>query len=157
MMFVSFPSLKDPAHDPGPSQRHTADCMVLAHWSTVAEFAEGRAADRPAEWAAFKRDVEAKMLAFFEARYPALTPLIVQRVLGTPLATVSFTGHEHGGFYGVEATPHRMLSDALSARTPVEGLFLAGQDTLTPGIAGALMSGMLCAAAIDPRVFEKLG
>jgi all-trans-retinol 13,14-reductase len=82
--------------------------------------------------------------------------LIVHHQLGTPLATVSFTAHEKGGFYGVEATPRRMLSDALSARTPVDGLFLAGQDTLTPGIAGALMSGMLCAAAIDERVFEKL-
>jgi all-trans-retinol 13,14-reductase len=157
MMFVSFPSLKDPAHDPGPSQRHTCDCMVLANWSTVADFADGGAARRPDEWAAFKRDVEARMLAFFEARYPALAPLIVHRVLSTPLATVSFTAHEEGGFYGVEATPRRMLSDALSVRTPVDGLFLTGQDTLTPGIAGAMMSGMICAATIDERVWKKLG
>ena len=157
MMFVSFPSLKDPAHDPGPSQRHTGDCMVLANWSTVADFAEGRAKDRPEEWAAFKRDVEAKVLAFFKAKYPALAPMIVHHGLATPLATVTFTAHEEGGFYGVEATPRRMLSDALSARTPIDGLFLTGQDTLTPGIAGAMMSGVFCAAAIDDRVFERLG
>lgn len=76
--------------------------------------------------------------------------------LGTPLATVSFTGHEKGGFYGVETTPRRMISDALNVRTPFPGLFLAGQDVMTPGIAGALSGGMLGAAAIDPRVFEKL-
>lgn len=157
MMFVSFPSLKDPAHDPGPSQRHTGQCMVLAEWSTVAKFAEGDLKARAAEWAAFKEGVEAKMLAFFEARFPALVPLMVHHELSTPLATVSFTGHEKGAFYGVEATPRRMLSDALSARTPVPGLFLAGQDILTPGIAGTLYSGMLCAAAIDPRVLDKLG
>jgi all-trans-retinol 13,14-reductase len=157
MMFVSFPSLKDPAHDPGPSEHHTADCMVLAHWSTVADFADGRVAERADEWAALKRRVEKKMSDFFDAKYPGLAPMIVHRELGTPLATIAFTGHEHGGFYGVEATPRRMLSDALSAHTPVEGLFLAGQDILTPGIAAALMSGVLCAAAIDPRVYEKLG
>jgi all-trans-retinol 13,14-reductase len=49
-----------------------------------------------------------------------------------------------------------MLSDALNARTPVPGLFLTGQDVMSPGIAGALAGGMFSAAAIDPRVFQKL-
>ena len=69
--------------------------------------------------------------------------------------TVSFTGHEKGGFYGVETTPRRMLSEALSARTPVPGLFLAGQDVMAPGIAGTFWGGMLGAAAVDPRVLRK--
>ena len=42
MVFASFPSLKDETHDSGPSNRHTGQFMVLADWSTVAEFAEGR-------------------------------------------------------------------------------------------------------------------
>jgi all-trans-retinol 13,14-reductase len=46
------------------------------------------------------------------------------------------------------------LSDALSARTPVPGLFLTGQDVMSPGIAGALGGGMIGAAAIDPRVLR---
>lgn len=155
-MFVSFPSLKNPAHEPGPQQRHTGQCMVLADWSPVARFAEDGARQRAAEWEALKADVEANMLAFFKARFPGLAPLIVHHTLSTPLATVSYTGHEKGGFYGVEATPRRMLSDALSAQTPVPGLFLSGQDILTPGIAGALFAGMLCAAAIDSRVYGKM-
>jgi len=95
------------------------------------------------------------MMEFFVARFPALAPLVVYRGLGTPLATAAFTGHEKGGIYGVETTPRRMLSDALNARTPVPGLFLAGQDVMSPGIAGALSGGMFGAAAIDPRVFRK--
>lgn len=156
MSFVSFPSLKDPAHNPGPANRHTGEMLVLSDWSAVAEFADGGAAERPAEWAAFKEKIEAKMLAFFAEKFPALAPLIVFHELGTPLATAAFTRHEKGGFYGVETTPRRMLSDALNARTPVPGLFLSGQDVMIPGIAGALSGGMLGAAAIDPRVFQKL-
>lgn len=156
MMFVSFSSLKDPAHDPGPSNRHTGDMLVFADWSSVAEYADGGAEERPDEWTAFKQDIEAKMMAFFAEKFPALAPLVVYRELGTPLATASFTRHEKGGFYGVETTPRRMLSDALNARTPVPGLFLTGQDVMTPGIAGALSGGMLGAAAIEPRVFQKL-
>jgi len=45
-----------------------------------------------------------------------------------------------------------MLARSLAARTPLPGLFLAGQDVATPGVTGAMMGGMLAAAAIDPHV-----
>lgn len=155
-MFVSFPSLKNPAHDPGPHQRHTGDLMVLADWSAVAEFADNGAADRPEEWSALKERVEAQLLAFFERKFPALAPMITYRELGTPLATAAFTGHNNGGFYGIETTPRRMLSEAFNARTPIPGLFLSGQDVMSPGIVGALAGGLFGAAAIDPRVYQRL-
>jgi len=157
MMFVSFPSLKDSAHVPGPSCRHTGEMLVWADWSSVAKFAAGGIEERADAWAAFKQRVESRMIEFFKAKFPALAPLVVHYELGTPLATVSFTGHEKGGIYGVETTPRRTLSDALNARTPVPGLFLSGQDVMLPGIAGALSGGMLSAAAIDPRLTRKLG
>jgi all-trans-retinol 13,14-reductase len=156
MMFVSFPTLKDPAHDPGPSNKHTGEILIWADWSSVADFAEGGIEGRADEWAAYKQGIESRMLEYFEAKFPALAPLIVYHELGTPLATVKFTGHDQAGFYGVETTPRRVLSDALSARTPVSGLFLSGQDVVSPGIAGALMGGLLGAAAIDPRIYQKL-
>ena len=156
MMFVSFGSLKDARHDPGPSNRHTGDMLVWADWSSVAKFAEGGAEKHPDEWTAFKQSIESRMLQCFAEKFPALAPLVVYHELGTPLATASFTGHEKGGFYGVETSPRRLLSDALNARTPVPGLFLSGQDVMSPGIAGALAGGMFGAAAIDPRVFQKL-
>ncbi len=129
--------------------------LVWADWSSVAEFAEGGAEQRPDNWTAFKQNIEDKLMAFFTRKFPALAPLVVYRELGTPLATASFTGHDKGGFYGVETTPRRMLSEALNTKTPVPGLFLTGQDVMTPGIAGAFWGGMLGAAAIDRRVFKK--
>jgi len=155
--FASFPSLKDAAHDPGPSDHHTGQFMVLADWSTVADFANGGAQERPDDWAAFKNRIENRMMAFYTEKFPALAPLIVYRELGTPLATARYTAHEKGGFYGLETTPRRTLSEALSPRTPVPGLYLSGQDVVSPGIAGSLWGGMLSAAAIDPRVFKQLG
>jgi phytoene dehydrogenase-like protein len=156
-VFASFPSLKDETYDPGPSNLHTGQFMALADWSTVAEFAEGRARDQPDEWAALKKAIEARMMAFYTEKFPALAPLIVYQELGTPLATAKFTAHEKGGFYGLETTPRRAMSDALGPRTPIPGLFLSGQDAMAPGIAGSLFGGMLSAAAIDPRVYKKLG
>ena len=89
-------------------------------------------------------------MAYYTEKFPALAPLVVYRELGTPLATAAFTAHENAGFYGLETTPRRMLSDALSPRTPVPGLFLSRQDVVSPGIAGSLWGGLLSAAAIDP-------
>ncbi len=157
MMFVSFPSLKDPHHDPGPSLRHTGQLMVLADWATVEAFASGGVTAAPEEWAAFKDRVESKLMVKFAEKFPGLQPMIVYRELGTPLATATFTAHEKGAFYGLETTPRRIVSDALSPRTPVPGLFLSGQDVMTPGIVGSLWSGLLTAAAIDPRVYKKMG
>ncbi|MCC2615012.1 NAD(P)/FAD-dependent oxidoreductase [Aestuariibacter halophilus] len=156
MVFVSFPSLKDPTHNPGTMNRHTADVMLLSTWSSVAKFADGGAKAHPEEWASFKQSVETRLVRFFNDKFPDLAPMVAYHELGTPLATAYFTGHEKGGFYGVETTPRRMLSHALSARTPVPGLFLSGQDVMSPGIAGSLAGGMFCAAAIDPRVYQKL-
>lgn len=153
-MFISFPSLKDTDHDPGPSNKHTGEAFVWADWADVAEFADGGAQARPEQWRALKERVETKLKAFFAARFPALESMMVHCELGTPLATAAFTGHEKGGFYGLETTPRRLLSTALNAKTPVPGLYMAGQDVATPGIAGALMGGMLGAAAVDPRVFQ---
>ena len=110
---------------------------------------------RPADWKAFKQNVKARMMEFFRSCFPALDPFIVYWELGAPLATASFTGHENSGFYGVETTPSRSLSEALNAQTPVPGLYLTGQEVMMPGIAGALRGGMLGAAAIDARVFQK--
>jgi all-trans-retinol 13,14-reductase len=154
MMFVSFPTLKDPAHDPGPANRHTAEVLVWADWSSVAEYAARGTEALASEWADFKQRIESRLMESFAAKFPALAPLVVYQELGTPLATASFTGHEKGAFYGLETTPRRVLSDALSAHTPVPGLFLTGQDVVTPGIAGALAGGLSSAAAIDPRVLR---
>lgn len=156
MLFVSFPTLKDPAHDPGPSNRHTGEVLAWADWSSVAAFADGGSERNPDAWAAFKQRVEARLMAAFAQKFPAVAPFVVYQELGTPLGTAFFTRHEKGGFYGVETTPRRVLSEALNACTPVPGPFLTGQDVMTPGIAGALWGGMLGAAAIDPRVFQQL-
>jgi len=156
MIFVSFPTLKDPSHEPGPSNRHTAEVLAWADWSSVEKFATRGTEALASDWANFKQDIESRLMACFAAKFPALAPLVVYQELGTPLATASFTGHEKGAFYGLETTPRRILSHALSARTPVPGLFLTGQDVMTPGIAGALTGGLLGAAAIDPRVLQHL-
>jgi phytoene dehydrogenase-like protein len=155
-MTVSFGSLKNPAHDPGPRQKHMGQLLVWADWATVAPWATLPAGERGNDYADFKRRAEETLMTHFESYFPDLARLVVYRELSTPLSTVSFTGHREGAFYGLDVTPERVMCDALRARTPIPGLFLAGQDVASPGIPGALAGGLLAAASVNPRVLSKL-
>lgn len=154
--FLSFGSLKDPAHDPGPEQKYAGEMVVWTDWSSVAQWADRTSDARGAEYQTFKQQVEDKMFALFRAHFPDLADLVVFRELSTPLATAAITGHHEGRFYGLDVTPQRVFSDALRAKTPVEGLYLCGQDVVSPGIQGALWGGISAATSIDPRLFKQL-
>lgn len=154
MCFISFPSLKDPAHKPGPQQKHTAEVAAFCSWEPFAKFAQTDGAARGDEYQALKHLIEQKVLNQFALQFPALVTLIKHKEIATPLATVAHTGAYHGAFYGLETSPRRFLSPALNARTPVPGLYLSGQDVGSPGINGAMWGGVMCAGAIDPRVFQ---
>jgi len=155
-MFVSFASLKDPKHDPGPDQKHSGEMLIWTDWSAVERWANTPLGERGEDYADFKKAVEDRIFEQFEAYFPDLAKLVVFRELATPLSTVAITGHRNGAFYGLDVTPDRMLSDALRVKTPINGLYLSGQDAASPGIPGAMWGGVLCAGRIDPRVFKYI-
>jgi phytoene dehydrogenase-like protein len=155
-MTASFGSLKNPEHEPGPNQKHMGQLLAWADWDAVAKWAGQPSGTRGDDYADFKRRVEDNLMSQFEHYFPDLAKLVVYRELATPLSTVAFTGHSKGAFYGVDVTPDRVLCDGLRAKTPIPGLYLAGQDVVSPGIPGALMGGLLCAASFNPRVFKQI-
>jgi phytoene dehydrogenase-like protein len=155
-IFVSFPSLKDPAHAPGAQQRHTGEVIAFVEWNAVAAWADRAPAERGAEYADFKEHVAQCMMKQFARYFPSLVPMVTFSDLSTPLTTVAYTGHEQGSIYGLETTPRRMLSRALNAKTPIQGLYLSGQDAMSPGITGAMFGGAFAAASIDLRVLKHI-
>lgn len=155
-LFVTFPSLKDPEHEPGEKQKHTGVVCALVNWEVFRAWDRSRYGDRPEDYREFKRLIEEKMLAKFKHYFPAVSSAIVYHELSTPLSTVHFVKRQQGASYGLDTTPRRFLSRSLCMKTPIQGLYLAGQDVVSPGITGAMLGGMLAAAAIDPRIFRKL-
>jgi len=155
-LFVSFPSLKDPAHDPGDRKQHTAEIVAMTGWNVFARWKESTHRNRPEEYRAFKAAIQRNLMAQFARYFPALAPMVVAHELSTPLTTVSFIGAPEGAMYGLEVSPRRFLAQSLRAKTPVPGLFLTGQDVVTPGVTGAMMGGVLAAAALEPRIYPHL-
>jgi all-trans-retinol 13,14-reductase len=165
-LFVAFPSLRDPRHDPGPRRRHTAEVVALVDWSAFAQWDRSQdnggmkknapAAVRSDSYLAFKSLLQTNLRRQFERHFPALAPMIVMCECSTPISLATCTGAEHGASYGLEATPRRFLSAALRPRTPIGGLFLAGQDACMPGVSGALLGGLMAAANAQPRLYSLL-
>lgn len=155
-LFVSFASLRDPGHQPGPQQRHTAQVLAFVPWDAFSRWQDSSPGERPAAYEDLKARIERHLLARFREHFPALAPRIVFHELSTPLSTLNYTGAHQGAIYGLEPTPRRFLSDSLRAATPVPGLYLAGQDVACPGVTGAMWGGVFAAAAVEARVWGHL-
>jgi all-trans-retinol 13,14-reductase len=141
--YVSFPSMKNPE-----ALTHTAEIISGIDASHFAPWAGTRWMKRGEEYQALKERIADGLLADAERRLPGLSKLVVHRELSTPLTTAHFTGHPGGEIYGLPATPDRFARPWLRSPTPVKGLFLAGADALMLGVGGAVMSGVMCAAAV---------
>ncbi len=154
-LYVTFPSLKDPTSEK-PHQPHTAELVTFTDWDVFSRWEGSALGRRPADYQALKATIMRHLTAQFGRHFPALAPLVVCSELSTPLSTVAFTGAEHGSVYGLEQSPRRFLSTSLRAKTPVPGLYLTGQDVGSAGITGAMMGGMLAAAALEPKLLARI-
>jgi all-trans-retinol 13,14-reductase len=157
VLYVSFPSLKDPSYDPGPRRLHTVEAYAYTDWQAFARWQDSTPGRRPAAYRKLKAHMEKQMIAQFSRYFPALGPLIRYSEVSTPLSMTATIGAHEGAMFGLEPTPARFLCKWLHAKTPVTGLYLAGQDVGTPGVQGAMMGGILAAAAIEPKLLSRLG
>ncbi|MGB5470698.1 MAG: hypothetical protein WBM64_09800, partial [Woeseiaceae bacterium] len=76
-------------------------------------------------------------------KMPELRGKVDYYEVSTPLSTNWFGGYHQGELYGLAHTAERMQQEWLRPQTKIPGLWLTGQDTLTCGVTGAMMAGML--------------
>ncbi len=156
ILYTSFPSLKDPEHDPGPEQRHTGEVVTFIPWS---DFEKWRGTDwkkRGGEYDRFKDALAAQLQRQLLEHMPGLEGMIDYAELSTPLSTDHFVRPMAGSIYGLEPTPERFENPWLRPRSPIDGLYMSGSEVATVGVIGAMMGGVLCAAAAEPMGALKL-
>ncbi len=156
-LFVSFPSLKDPAWQGPPTAEVLAlvDPAAFAQWLSDDPVVSDHAAGD--DYSAFKDWVAARLRAQFDRHFPALAPMVRFQEAATPCTQQRFTRTLGGSMYGLEMTGERMGSAALNLRSPVTGLLLTGQEVAGPGVQASFMVGLMAAAAVDPAVWRKMG
>lgn len=156
ILYVSFPSMKDPHHEAGPALRNTGECVTFVDWNTFKQWENTRRGQRDKDYRLFKEQIEQRLVRQMQKHMPKLMDKCVHHELSTPLSANFFTRANHGSIYGLEATPARFCCDELRARTPIKNFYMTGVDVTTPGVVGAMLSGIITAATIDPRIYKRM-
>ena len=155
VVYVSFPSAKDPDFERRYPGRATIELITLAPWERFAAWAGKTVRRRGGDYEALKAELAERMLAELDRRLPQVRATIDHQEVSTPLSTRHFANYDRGEIYGLAHSPERFEARWLRPRTPVRGLWLTGQDVATCGIAGAMAAGYLTASAMLGRNLLK--
>jgi all-trans-retinol 13,14-reductase len=151
VLFISFPSAKDPSFASRYPGRSTIEVVAPAPFAWFEKWAGTRWKHRGAEYDQLKARLAERLQQGLENAVPQVLGKIDYAELSTPLSTASFTNHQRGEIYGLAPVPERFRLKCLGARTPVPGLYLTGADVTTAGVTGAMMGGVVSASAILRR------
>ncbi|HXG29798.1 MAG TPA: NAD(P)/FAD-dependent oxidoreductase, partial [Nevskiales bacterium] len=156
LLYVSFPSAKDPEWDNHYPGKSTVQVITMAPYEWFERWRGTTWNQRGADYEAFKARLAKRMLAGLYEQMPQLWDAVDFYELATPLSTEWFHLYDRGEIYGLDHDPQRFRQDWLHPVTPVKGLYLTGQDVVTAGVGGALMGGVLTTAALLGSAQSKL-
>ncbi|MDX2413256.1 MAG: NAD(P)/FAD-dependent oxidoreductase [Woeseiaceae bacterium] len=148
VVYISFPSAKDPDYlrrHPGTA---TVEIVAPAPYAWFEQWQGSTWGKRGDDYEAFKKELGDRLMRHLYDKLPQLEGKVDYFEVSTPLSTNWFSAYQHGELYGLDHTPERLQQDWLGPRTRIPGLWLTGQDTLTCGVTGAMMAGMLTTMAI---------
>jgi all-trans-retinol 13,14-reductase len=151
LLFVSFPSAKDPEFQTRHPGHDTIEVVAPAPYDAFTRWCRMPWKRRDDEYAALKERLQERMLAALYRHVPGVEGAVDTCEVSTPLSTQYFTNAWHGESYGLAHTPARFLARDLRPDTPIRGLYLTGQDVSTCGVMGALAGALACASAVLHR------
>ncbi|MFT4545831.1 MAG: all-trans-retinol 13,14-reductase [Bacteroidia bacterium] len=147
--YISFPSLKDPEWEDRYPGKSTIEMITLAPFEWFEKWEDERWKHRGDEYEAYKEQFSQRLLKELYKQFPQLEGKIDYYELSTPLSTKHFVHYEKGEIYGLDHSPARFRMKELRPKTPIKNFYMTGQDIVTVGIGGALMSGVITAARVS--------
>jgi all-trans-retinol 13,14-reductase len=151
VVYISFPSSKDPDWDRRYPDRTTIEIVTLSPYSWYEKWKNKRWMKRGEDYNAFKEKLSQRLLEELYKKHPNLRGKIDYYELSTPLSTAHFANYGYGEIYGIDHTTQRFEQKFLKPRTPVKNLYLTGQDIVSCGVGGALFSGLITASAVTGK------
>ncbi|MDB5281461.1 MAG: Phytoene dehydrogenase, partial [Bacteroidota bacterium] len=158
VVYVSFPSSKDPDWDNRFPGKTTIEIITLAPYEWYKQWEDKRWKKRGEDYNEMKEKLSQRLLEALYAKHPDLRGKIDFYELSTPLSTQHFANYQYGELYGIDHTTTRYEQRFLRPQSPLKNLYLTGQDVISCGIGGALVSGMLTAISISKKnLVKKIG
>lgn len=157
LLYISFPSAKDPDWDGNYPGKSTVEVLTLGPYEWFEQWSEQTWNQRGADYEAMKADFSRRLLEELFKHMPQLEAALDYYELSTPLSTQWFQMNDRGEIYGLDHDPGRFKQAWLHPVSPVKNLYLTGQDVVTAGVGGALVGGLMTAGAmLGPRKFQDI-
>jgi all-trans-retinol 13,14-reductase len=147
VVYISFPSAKDPDFNRRHPGKSTIEVITMLPYDAFARWSDKRWKNRGPDYDQLKRQFAHRLLQELERQVPSVKGHVDHAELSTPVTTRHFMNYEKGEIYGIAATPARYALRALGARTPLRNLYLTGQDVASLGVVGAMYGGAISASA----------
>ena len=156
LVYVSFPSAKDPEWDQHYPGKSTVQVITGARYDWFERWRGTTWQQRGGDYEDFKERLTQRLLAELYRQMPQLEGKLDFAELATPLSTEWFHLYDRGEIYGLDHDVQRFRQRWLHPVTPVKGLYLTGQDVVTAGVGGALMGGVMTTSALLGLESRKL-
>jgi len=156
LLFVSFPSAKDPEwnNHTGRENKSTCAIVTLANWKWFEKWQDNQVKKRGDDYEEIKQAIGDKMIQQVCKLYPQIEDKIDFTEIASPVTNKFYLEQPHGEIYGLDHSRERfepLTVAKLRPETDIPGLYLTGQDILSCGFTGALFAGVISAQAVLGR------
>ena len=151
LLFLSFPSTKDPTYNDRYPGKSTCAIITVAPYEWFENWTDEKVMHRGDDYEGLKMAIGRQMWNQVCEMFPQLEDKLEYLDVGTPLSNQYYLGTPQGEVYGIDHNTVRFSPEMIVELRPeigVPGLFLTGQDVLSCGFAGAMYGGLLCASAM---------
>ena len=160
LLFISFPSAKDPLWEQKHPGKTTATIVTFANYKWFEPWEENRVMHRGKDYDKLKQAIGELAWKQTVALFPQLRDKVEYFDVGTPITNRYYLAAMKGEMYGSDHDLNRFTpagAVALRPETAISNLFLTGQDVFNCGFAGASFGGLLCASTVLHRnLYEDL-
>lgn len=157
LVYMSFASAKDPDWDINHPNTATLEAIVPTSFSGFSNWSDKPWKKRGSEYEEYKESFSERIIEMVYKHNPHLSGKISFSELSSPLSTRDMANYESGELYGIDHTPERFRQKWLKPKTPINGLFMTGQDITTVGLPSALASGILTTSVLlKKNLFKEL-
>lgn len=154
LLFISFPSTKDPTWEERYPGKTTCVVITLAPFEWFKAWEEKKVLHRGKDYDSLKMVLGKRVWAQVLEMYPQLEDKVEYFEVGTPLSNQFYIAAPKGEIYGCDHNKERfspITTAMMRPNTPIPGLYLTGQDVSTCGLSGAMQGGLMTSTIILKR------
>ena len=146
-LFVTATTLKNPEEYRG---HHTLEIFTYVPYAPFAQW-RGEQGARGEDYERVKRALADKLLRAAENVVPGLGGALRFLEIGTPVTNEFYCEAHRGAALGTAKTPFQLGPFSFQARSSVRNLFNCGASTMSHGVGGAAISGVVAAQHVLGR------